>query len=81
MEVVLENSSVDLHSGSHGGIVYNPIRALSEVIGKMWTSSGSVAIAGFYDEVNPLSSKEKEDVYMDFDQDEYQKSFGVCIVI
>lgn len=41
----------DLHSGILGGIVYNPNRAMTEILGKAYDEEGRVTIPGFYDEV------------------------------
>jgi len=58
-------SKIDLHSGQMGGIAYNPLRALSEVLAKAWDEQGRVQIEGFYDGV---CSKFTQDLYkMDLD--------------
>lgn len=74
LEVEIEDSRVDLHSGAHGGIVYNPIHALVELLAKLHDTSGKVAIPGFYQDVLPIS--EKSIFSLDFDAKEYQKEFG-----
>lgn len=76
LEVEIQDASVDLHSGSHGGIVYNPIHALVELLAKLHDSSGKVAIAGFYSNVKPISNEEKSLLSLHFDAAEYQKEFG-----
>ena len=46
----------DLHSGSFGGGVPNPLHVLAEPAGRRCTTSdGRVTLPGFYDEVRPLS--------------------------
>lgn len=51
LNIECRGSSEDLHSGMFGGIAYNPLRALSEVIAKLWDEDGKVAIDGFYDDI------------------------------
>ncbi|MHB8627810.1 MAG: dipeptidase [Aggregatilineales bacterium] len=48
----------DLHSGSYGGVVYNPAQALCEIIAGLHNSDGSVNVPGFYDKVRPISEAE-----------------------
>lgn len=47
--------NADLHSGQLGGIVQNPIQALSIIISKLKNEDDYVLIPGFYDDVEPLS--------------------------
>jgi acetylornithine deacetylase/succinyl-diaminopimelate desuccinylase-like protein len=42
----------ELHSGTFGGGVSNPIQALSEMIAKLYDSRRHIAIPGFYENVN-----------------------------
>ena len=50
----------DLHSGSYGGSVHNPAQAIAEIVAALHNPDGTVAIPGFYDDVNTLSSTERE---------------------
>ncbi len=50
----------DLHSGSYGGGVHNPLNALAHLIAKLQDERGHVLIPGFYDRVRPLSLAERE---------------------
>ncbi len=61
IEVHVEASKGDLHSGEYGGAVHNPIVALSEIIAQLHDSNGSVTIPGFYDKVLPLDEAERAD--------------------
>ncbi len=49
MEVQVQGSKGDLHSGSHGGIVYNPLHALVEILAGLRGRDGKVTVPGFYD--------------------------------
>jgi len=59
LEVEVVGPQRDLHSGSFGGAVYNPIQALSEIIVGMKDAHGHITIPGFYDSVHPLSDEER----------------------
>ena len=76
-EITLEGPNTDLHSGLFGGIVYNPLQALCEMLSKFHTSDGSVPIPGFYDAIKELSSEEREELYLDFDEKAFEKEMGV----
>jgi acetylornithine deacetylase/succinyl-diaminopimelate desuccinylase-like protein len=77
LTVEFKGANIDLHSGSHGGIVYNPNHALVEVLAKLRDDMGRITVPGFYDDVVDVSSSELENIDMYFDQDEYFANFGV----
>jgi acetylornithine deacetylase/succinyl-diaminopimelate desuccinylase-like protein len=54
--------SRDLHSGGYGGVVRNPIHALSELVAGMHDDDGRVALPGFYDSVRPMSAEERSEM-------------------
>lgn len=60
MELIVTGPEIDLHSGSYGGIVHNPVQAICEIIAQLHHPDGSIAVPGFYDDVLPLSAKERE---------------------
>jgi len=76
MDIELIGSDTDLHSGHHGGIIYSPIRALVEVLAKMWDENGAVAIDKFYEDVKEYSKEDLNELDLSFDKEEYKKSFG-----
>jgi len=76
MDVEVQGSKTDLHSGSHGGIAYNPIHALVEILSKLRDASGKIAIPGFYDDVAELSKAERKELSLDFDPKQYEEMFG-----
>ncbi len=77
VDVECTNSSIDLHSGVHGGIALNPNRALASILSQIWDEKGKVVIPGFYDDVKTLSKEHLAFVDMSFDKDQYVQSFGV----
>lgn len=58
-EVFLTGPSHDLHSGEYGGAVPNPANVLCKVLASLHDENGKVTIPGFYDDVQPLSDKER----------------------
>jgi acetylornithine deacetylase/succinyl-diaminopimelate desuccinylase-like protein len=50
----------ELHSGSFGGAVLNPVQALCEMIARLHDAQGRVTIPGFYDDVREWSAKERD---------------------
>jgi acetylornithine deacetylase/succinyl-diaminopimelate desuccinylase-like protein len=59
MQIDLVGPNKDLHSGSFGGSVHNPIQALTEIIAGLHDRNGKITIPGFYDDVLKLSAKER----------------------
>jgi acetylornithine deacetylase/succinyl-diaminopimelate desuccinylase-like protein len=75
-DVELTGSTTDMHSGSWGGIAYNPNRALTEVLAGLYDADGAVTVPGFYDEVKPLGDDTREMISTDFDNKAFKKMFG-----
>lgn len=49
----------DLHSGTYGGTIANPLHALVRILNSMHDPNGRVAVEGFYDDVRRLSDAER----------------------
>ena len=77
MEVTLKGSDVDLHSGSFGGLAYNPNHALAELLARMRDENGKIAIPGFYDNVETLSDKERREIDFNFDEQALATQLGI----
>lgn len=78
MEINLTGPNRDLHSGSFGGAVDNPINALAHIISKLKDDKGKILIPGFYDDVRELTAEERAEFErIPFDEDEYKKDLGV----
>lgn len=73
-------AKTDMHSGTNGGIVYNPNRAAAEVLAALWDHDGRVTIPGFYDDVQELSPDERKLVCFDFDAKRFEQIFGASPV-
>jgi len=59
-EISLAGPERDLHSGSFGGAVPNPLHAMAALLAGLHDADGRVTIPGFYDSVLPLSAAERE---------------------
>jgi len=78
MEVEVVGPNRDLHSGSFGGAVHNPIQALCEMIASLHDNNGRVTIPHFYDDVRPLTKKERHAFKkLPFSERKYSKELGV----
>jgi acetylornithine deacetylase/succinyl-diaminopimelate desuccinylase-like protein len=62
MELIVRGPNRDLHSGSFGGAVANPVMALSHILSQCVGRDGKVLIPGFYDDVRPLEKWERENI-------------------
>ena len=77
MEIYVQGPGRDLHSGSYGGTVLNPIQALAEIIGQLHDKTGRVIIPGFYDRVRTLAEQERELLSQaGYTLDQWQKDTG-----
>ena len=59
-EVTLTGPSRDLHSGSFGGGVPNPLHAMASLLAGLHDEAGRVTLPRFYDRVLPLSDEERD---------------------
>ncbi len=59
-EISLRGPERDLHSGSFGGAVPNPLHVLADLLSGLHDNEGRVTVPGFYDNVRPLSDAERE---------------------
>ncbi|MCP4706047.1 MAG: dipeptidase [candidate division Zixibacteria bacterium] len=77
VEVKLTGPDRDLHSGSFGGSIANPINVLGKIIGGLHDENGKITIDGFYDDVIPLTDWEKKQfAALPFNKDEYIAKTG-----
>ena len=72
------NSKRDLHSGSYGGAIQNPLHALAGLLASMHTPDGRVAVEGFYDGVADLSPEERAQIAaVPFDEAAFKAEIGI----
>jgi acetylornithine deacetylase/succinyl-diaminopimelate desuccinylase-like protein len=77
MDVELTASHGDLHSGTNGGIAFNPNHALIEILASLRNKEGRVTIPGFYDQVVELSKEERASLSLEFDPTHFTKETGI----
>ncbi|MEW6196266.1 MAG: dipeptidase [Bacteroidota bacterium] len=78
MEVEITAANRDLHSGSFGGAVANPINELAKIISKLHDKDGKVTIPNFYKDVVKLTKQEKENFSkLKFSDKKLAKDLGV----
>jgi acetylornithine deacetylase/succinyl-diaminopimelate desuccinylase-like protein len=81
MQIELTGPSHDLHSGSYGGSVHNPIQALAEIIAKLHDKNGKVTIPGFYKDVRKLTKEERSAFKkLPWNDKKYAKSLDVRLL-
>jgi len=71
----------DLHSGTYGGTIANPIHALVEILDSMHDQDGRVTVEGFYDDVRLLTDEERSQLgRVPFDEAKYLNEIGAASV-
>lgn len=79
LELTLTGPSKDLHSGRHGGSVANPLHAMARLIASLHDADGRVAVEGFYDAVQELTTDERADIArLPFDERVYLAQVGAA---
>jgi acetylornithine deacetylase/succinyl-diaminopimelate desuccinylase-like protein len=77
-EVEVQGPHHDLHSGSFGGAVHNPLTALCEMIAALHDAQGRVTIPGFYDRVRTLSDEESAELArLPFTDEQFKAETGI----
>jgi acetylornithine deacetylase/succinyl-diaminopimelate desuccinylase-like protein len=76
-EVTVTGPNRDLHSGSFGGAVINPVNALCRLMAMLHDDQGRVRIPGFYDSVVALTDEERSQfASLPFDEAEWLADLG-----
>jgi acetylornithine deacetylase/succinyl-diaminopimelate desuccinylase-like protein len=77
-EVAVQGPQSDLHSGSFGGLVVNPIEALARMLATLRDDEGRIAVPGFYDGVPELTGSERAELAgLPFDDAREARALGV----
>ena len=78
MQINVTGPKGDLHSGTYGGSVHNPIQALSEIVAGLHDKNGRVTIPDFYDDVLTLTNKERNEFQkLPWSDKKYAKELGI----
>jgi acetylornithine deacetylase/succinyl-diaminopimelate desuccinylase-like protein len=78
VELLVQGANRDLHSGTYGGAVANPLNALATILASLKGPDGKIRIAGFYDQVKPLEDWERaEFAALGFSEGDFQADLHV----
>jgi acetylornithine deacetylase/succinyl-diaminopimelate desuccinylase-like protein len=78
LEIQIQGPNFDLHSGSFGGVVANPIQVLIEMLSRLKNTDGIVTIPSFYDHVLELPPDERLEMSrLPVDEMQLKKYLGV----
>ncbi|HEX4297074.1 MAG TPA: M20/M25/M40 family metallo-hydrolase [Devosia sp.] len=79
-EIVITAANKDLHSGMYGNVARNPNQVLAEIIASLRNPDGSVAVAGFYDDVREVDATTMASWQtLGFDGAAYLRDIGLSI--
>jgi acetylornithine deacetylase/succinyl-diaminopimelate desuccinylase-like protein len=77
-ELLVQGANRDLHSGTYGGAVANPLNALATILASLKGKDGKIQLAGFYDQVRPLAAWERaEFAALEFSEAAFQADLAV----
>jgi acetylornithine deacetylase/succinyl-diaminopimelate desuccinylase-like protein len=77
-QLIAKGPKQDLHSGTFGGAVANPVNALCRLLALLIDDRGRVQVPGFYDDVVPLTDAErKQFVALPFSEERFKQQIGV----
>ncbi len=62
LELSVSNSAIDLHSGSFGGAIENPVHVLADIVSRLHDKYGRVTVPHFYDDVVDVPNEEREEI-------------------
>ncbi|WP_129113593.1 M20/M25/M40 family metallo-hydrolase [Halegenticoccus tardaugens] len=78
VQIDTEGPNRDLHSGNYGGPVPNPAWELVRILASMKDENGHVTIDGFYDDVRPITDRDREALdQMPFDAEAVKEDLSV----
>ena len=78
IQVEVTGPNRDLHSGTYGGAVANPITILAKMIASCHDENNHITIPGFYDDVIEASGEERKLMAQaPFNEQEYKNDLGV----
>ncbi len=78
IQIEVTGPNRDLHSGTYGGAVANPITILAKMIAGCHDENNRITIPGFYDDVVEATKEERELMAKaPFNEKEYKKELGV----
>ena len=77
-ELHVQGPKQDLHSGSFGGAVTNPVNTLARLLASLVDDAGRVQVPNFYDDVDPMETRERNQLAaLPFDETVFMQQIGV----
>ena len=81
-EIHVRGPFQDVHSGTFGGTIENPVNALAAIIAALKGPGGRIQIPGFYDDVVGLSATDRAAfAAMPFDDEAYRAALAVPALV
>jgi acetylornithine deacetylase/succinyl-diaminopimelate desuccinylase-like protein len=78
LQIDMRGAATDLHSGTYGGAVANPLHALAALLAGMHDAEGRVTVRGFYDAVRTLGAEERRELAkVPFDEGTLRRELGI----
>lgn len=78
VQVEVTGPNIDLHSGTYGGAVANPINVLCDMISSLHDENRHITIPGFYDNVEIVSDEDRAEMAKTpFSLEDYKKELDV----
>jgi acetylornithine deacetylase/succinyl-diaminopimelate desuccinylase-like protein len=81
-ELHVRGANRDLHSGTYGGTVANPLNALATILAGLKGPDGRILIEGFYNDVRPLEDWERADfAKLPFSEEAFQADLAAPALV
>ncbi len=78
-ELRLKGPLQDLHSGTFGGAVINPLNTLAKLLAALTDEQGRIQIPGFYEDVVALTELERQQfANLPFSESQFMRQIGVA---
>lgn len=78
VKVEVHTAKIPVHSGMAGGALPDAAIALNAVLGRLYWDNGPLPIPGFYEQVRPLTEKERAAFNrLPFDDEKFRQSIGM----
>jgi acetylornithine deacetylase/succinyl-diaminopimelate desuccinylase-like protein len=76
-EIEIFGPKSELHSGTYGGTVHNPLQAMCELLASIHDANGTITIPHFYDDVLPITDEERTTIEQEpYDDELWHKETG-----
>lgn len=80
-DIAVRGANRDLHSGTFGNLMPNPLNILCHVLGQICPPNAPIHFPGFYDDVVPPAAAERElFTQVPFDERAMSKEYGVPVI-